>query len=257
MSFAVAGDVYDRFMGRYLPTLAPAFADAAGVGSGMRMLDVGCGPGGLTRELVARAGADAVAAVDPSPPFVAACRARNPGVDVREASAEDLPFDDDAFDAALASLVVAFMRDADAGAREMARVTRPGGVVAACMWDRGGGGMAMLDAFWRAAASIDPDVVGEVPMRGGTEGELARLLTGAGLTDVEDGSIPARADYASFDDWWEPFTLGIGPAGAYLGRVDAERREELRRACRMELGDPTGPFTLDARAWFARGRVVA
>ena len=255
MTFAVAGAAYDRFMGRYLPTLAPAFADVAGVTAGQRALDVGCGPGGLTGELVARLGAEAVSAVDPSPPFVEACRARHPGVDVRQGVAEELPFADDAFDVTLASLVVSFMRDADAGAREMARVTTPGGTVGACMWDGGRDGMPMLDAFWRAASTLDPTITGERHLRGRSEGELAELLTAAGLTDVEEGSIAARAAYDSFEDLWEPFTFGVGPAGAYVARIDADRRDALRRACRVELGEPDGPFELEARAWYARGRV--
>src|SRR3954451_17844514 len=108
MQFTAPAEHYDRFMGRYLPTLAPAFADAAGVGSGMRPLDVGCGPGGLTRELVARTGAARVAAIDPSPQFAAACRERFPGADVRDGGAEALPWGDGSFDAVLASLVMAF-----------------------------------------------------------------------------------------------------------------------------------------------------
>jgi ubiquinone/menaquinone biosynthesis C-methylase UbiE len=256
VSFAASGEKYDRFVGRYLPTLAPAFADAAGANAGMRLLDVGCGPGGLTRELAARAGADAVAAIDPSSQFVEACRARNPGVDVREGAAEQLPFPDDAFDAALASLVVGFMRDADTGAREMARVTRPGGVVAACMWDTTGGGMTMLHLFWKAAASIDADAVSEMGLLGTSQGELAELLRRTGLSDVEDGAISASARYESFEDWWEPFTFGIGPAGAYCRSLDDDRREALRLECRSRLGTPEGPFELEASAWFARGRVA-
>ena len=251
-NFAVAGEKYDRFVGRYLPTLAGAFADVAGVAPGMAVLDVGCGPGGLTQELVARVGADSVAAIDPSAPFVEACRARNPGADVREGVAEQLPFEDEAFDASLASLVVAFMRDPDAGLREMARVTKQGGVVAACVWDTRDG-MTMLKHYWDAAKRIDAGVSDEHVLAGTREGELGDLLAGAGLSDVEDGAISAQAAYESFDDWWEPFTFGIGPAGAYYVSLDYDRREELREACRTELGNPTEPFTLDARAWYARG----
>jgi ubiquinone/menaquinone biosynthesis C-methylase UbiE len=136
VSFDVAADAYDRFMGRYSAPLAPPFADLAGVEAGQRVLDVGCGPGALTAELVRRLGPAEVSAVDPSEPFVVAVKERHPGVDVRRAPAEDLPFGDDVFDAALAQLVVHFMSDPVAGLREAGRVTRPGGVVAACVWDQ-------------------------------------------------------------------------------------------------------------------------
>jgi SAM-dependent methyltransferase len=254
-TFVVPADGYDRLMGRYLPTLAPAFADAAGVRPGMRVLDVGCGPGGLTRELVDRIGADAVAAIDPSPPFVRACRERNPGVDVREGVAEALPFDDDSFDAALASLVVGFLQDADAGARQMVRVTRPGGVVAACFWDVTG--MPTLRTFWTAAASLDGSVDAEPRRLGTAQGDIAALLDRAGAAQIEQGVVHARATYADFEDWWSPFPLGVGPAGAYCRSLDDDRRAALRSATRAALGDPQGPFTLEARAWFARGVIPA
>jgi SAM-dependent methyltransferase len=253
-NFAVASEKYDRFMGRYLPTLAVAFADAADVHAGMSVLDVGCGPGGLTRELVERVGADNVAAIDPSPPFVEAARERNPGVDVREAGAEDLPFEDATFDAALASLVVAFMQDASAGVAEMSRVTKPGGIVATCMWDVRGG-MTMLRVMREAAASAVPDVPVGKPLPGTSEGDLGDLLRGAGLSDVEEGTVSASADYASFDDWWEPFMFGIGPHAGYVAALSDEQKQAVREKAHELLGSPSGPFTLDARAWFARGRV--
>src|SRR5207249_4107866 len=151
MSFSVAADAYDRFMGRYSMPLAPTFAAFAGVGAEQRVLDVGCGPGALTAELVSRAGA--VSAVDPSESFVDAARARHPDVDVRRATAEELPFGDGEFDAALAQLVVHFMADPVAGLRQMARVTRAGGTVAACVWDHPGGG-GPLSAYWDAAHEL-------------------------------------------------------------------------------------------------------
>jgi SAM-dependent methyltransferase len=149
-------------MGRYTRSLAPLLVEAAGVGPGMKVLDVGCGPGGLTTEVAKRVGgAEHVAAIDPAPQFAAACGERHPGADVRVGVAEDLPWPDDSFDAALSSLVIAFMQDADKGVHEMMRVTRGGGVVAACMWDIVGGGMTMLHVFWEAARELDPDVQGE------------------------------------------------------------------------------------------------
>src|SRR6516225_1419518 len=170
MQFAASAEQYDRFMGRYTPTLAVALADAAGVEPGMRVLDVGCGPGGLTRELVARVGAANVAAIDPAAQFSEACRTRNPGADVRVGVAEELPWPDGEFDAVLSSLVLGFMRDPEQGVREMARVTRPGGVVAACMWDIAEGGMTMLRLFWSAVREVAPGTAGERSLAGHCEG---------------------------------------------------------------------------------------
>jgi SAM-dependent methyltransferase len=254
MHFAAPAEHYDRFMGRYLPTLAAALADAADIGPGMRVVDVGCGPGGLTRELAARVGAGNVAAIDPAAQFVAACRERNPGADVREGVAESLPWEDGVFDAALSSLVVAFMRDADQGARERVRVTRPGGTVAACMWDINGGGMTMLRVFWTAVRRVAPSAQGEERRIGTTEGDLPALLRRAGLDSVASGALEARADYAGFDDFWDPFTLAVGPSGKYLmSSLHPEQRVAVREACRAEL--PDEPFSLTARAWYARGTV--
>jgi SAM-dependent methyltransferase len=250
MSFAVAADSYDRFMGRYSARLAPRFADLAGVQRGQRALDVGCGPGALAGELVARLGAEAVAAVDPSEPFVIAARERHPGVDVRLAAAEELPFSDGEFDVALAQLVVHFMTDPIRSLREMARVTRPGGVVVACVWDHAGR-RGPLILFWTAVRQLDPGVQDESELAGARAGHLAELFKAAGLHNVSDTELTVQVQYTSFDDWWEPFTLGVGPAGAYAARLDAVRREELKERCR-ELA-PVAPFTVEATAWAARG----
>jgi ubiquinone/menaquinone biosynthesis C-methylase UbiE len=248
MSFAVAAEAYDRFMGRYSRVLSPQLAEFAGVERGQRALDVGSGPGALTGELVARLGAGAVAAVDPSQSFVEALRERLPGVDAQLAAAERLPFPDGAFDVALAQLVVHFMADPVGGLREMARVTRPGGVIAACVWDHAGE-RTPLAVFWRAARTLDPAAGDESGLAGAREGQLARLMREAGLRDVEDTTLPVPVEPVDFDDWWEPFTLGVGPAGAYLGGLAPDAREALREACRREFSDAP-----EARAWAARGR---
>jgi SAM-dependent methyltransferase len=250
--FAAGADAYDRFMGRYSVPLAPRFADYAGIASGARALDVGCGPGALTGELVGRLGTDAVRAVDPTEAFVAATRERHPGVDVRRAAAERLPLAEAEVDAALAQLVVHFMADPVAGLREMARVTRPGGVVAACVWDHGGG-QGPLSAYWDAVRALDPDAEDEAGLAGAREGALVRLLRGAGLREVEEGALTVDVEHPSFEEWWEPFTLGIGPAGRYVAGLDATRRDRLRELCRERL--PAAPFVLTARAWAARGLV--
>ncbi|HET8777343.1 MAG TPA: methyltransferase domain-containing protein [Candidatus Limnocylindria bacterium] len=253
MSFNVAADAYDRFMGRYSRHLAPQMADLGDAEAGQRVLDVGCGPGALTSELVARVGAASVAAVDPSPPFVEAARERHPGVDVRQASADALPFDDGAFDAALAQLVVHVMPDPVAGLREMARVTRQGGVVVACVWDHAGG-EGPLGAFWNAVRELDPSAPDESELPGARRGHLQQLFEAAGLHDVGETSLDSRVEHPTFEDWWEPFTGGVGPAGAYVAALDDPRRNALRDRCRAILGP--APFVITARAWAARGVVA-
>ncbi|HEX5014796.1 MAG TPA: class I SAM-dependent methyltransferase [Candidatus Limnocylindrales bacterium] len=250
MSFNVAAESYDRFMGIWAQQLARPFADFAGVASGMRVLDVGCGPGALTTELVARTGADHVAAVDPSPTFVAAARERLPGVDVRQAPAEELPFSAETFDAAVAQLVVHFMAHPVTGLREMARVTLPGGPVAACVWDFGGQ-RGPLGPFWEAAHAVEHAVVDESHLAGARRGHLSELLRAAGLRAVVEEELAVSRGYDSFEAWWEPFTRGVGPGGAYVASLAPEQVEVFRERCRAEL--PAGSFSLDAVAWAARG----
>jgi SAM-dependent methyltransferase len=251
VEFTAAAEKYDRFMGRYTRSLAPAFADALQLTGDMRVLDVGCGPGGLAEELARRVGEENVAAIDPAPQFAAACRDRLPRADVRVGAGEDLPWPDASFGATLSSLVIGFMQDADRGVREMARVTRPGGTVAACMWDVPGGGMTMLSTFWKVARDIDPGVAGESNRAGMTEGDIAERFRRAGLRDVVEGTLECSADYAGFDDFWEPFTFAVGPAGQYLASLPPDAQVRLREGCRAAL--PPGPFSLTARAWYARG----
>jgi SAM-dependent methyltransferase len=252
VTFFVAADAYDRFMGRYSEPLAPVFADFAGVAEEQRVLDVGCGPGALTAELVLRLGPAAVTAVDPSEPFVAAARERHPDVRVERASAEDLPFPDGAFDAALAQLVVHFMTNPVVGLREMARVTRENGVVAACVWDHAPGGQGPLSVFWEAAREIEPDLEGEGVLAGARAGHLTELFEAAGIPDVSESHVAVSVEHPTFEDWWEPFTLGVGPAGVYAAGLDPERQAALREECRAKL--PSAPFVATVRAWSARGR---
>jgi SAM-dependent methyltransferase len=252
VSFIVGADAYDRFMGRYSAPLAPQLADFASITVAQRVLDVGCGPGALTAELVRRLGPDAVSAVDPSEPFVAAARQRHSGVSVQRAAAEHLPFEDDAFDAALAQLVVHFMADPVRGLREMARVTRKDGVVAACVWDHAGG-QGPLGVFWEAVLELDRDAADESQLAGAREGHLAQLFRAAGLHEVEEGVLSVDVEHPSFEEWWEPFTLGVGPAGSYTAGLEARRQAQLRERCRELL--PAAPFAVTARAWAARGLV--
>jgi SAM-dependent methyltransferase len=252
VSFDVAAEKYGRFMGRYSEPLAASFVDVAGLSAGQRVLDVGCGPGALTAQLVDRVGADRVTAIDPSAPFLEAARSRFPDVEVLEGSAEDLPFDDDTFDAALAELVVHFMTDPVAGLREMARVTRPGGVVAACVWDMVEG-TGPLATFWAAVRDLDPEVDAEANLPGVRRGHLPELAVAAGLADVTPSVLSVTVTHPTVDDWWLPYTLGVGPAGSYVARLDDAERAAVRERCADRL--PPAPFDVVARAWCVRGTV--
>ncbi|HEY3903570.1 MAG TPA: class I SAM-dependent methyltransferase [Streptosporangiaceae bacterium] len=263
MSFEVSADAYTKFMARFSEPLAVQFADLAGVGSGgesgdgpadgsrgsQRALDVGCGPGALSAELVRRLGS--ICAVDPSEPFVLAARDRLPEAEVRLAPAEQLPFDDGRFDVTMAQLVVQFLTDPVAGLREMARVTRPGGVVAACVWDRGGG-RSPLSTFWSAVDELDP-VDGESSGPGVCQGGLARLFAQAGLAVALDTELTVRVPQIGFDEWWEPFLLGVGPGGDYVLSLDEDRRAQLRERCQQLLA--AGPPVVSATAWAVTGAV--
>jgi SAM-dependent methyltransferase len=244
--FDVGADSYARFMGRFAEPLAVQFAEVTGVRVGQRVLDVGCGPGALTGQLVRRVGSGAVSAIDPSASFAAAVRNRFRDIGVQRAVAERLPFADDSFDAALAQLVVHFMTDPVAGLAEMARVTRPGGLVAACVWHHAGGA-GPLAAFWQAVRDLDPDARDEAGLPGAREGHLAELCEAAGLRHIEPGLLTVHVRYPTFAEWWEPFTLGVGPAGDYVRQLGQAEQETLRSRCAQLL--PQAPFPVSASAW--------
>src|SRR4051812_18752089 len=246
-TFRTPAEAYDRHIGRYGPELAHVLAAHAGVAPGMRALDVGCGPGALTAELVTRLGADHVAAIDPSRPFAEACAARHPDVDVRVGAAEALPFADATFDCALAQLVVNFMTDAPAAVRELRRVTRPGGTIAAAVWDYAGE-MTILRRFWDAAVALDPAASArdEAHMPYCTPETLGALFA----APVE--AVVVSAGYDGFEDLWAPLELGVAPSGAYVASLGdpAALKAEFRR----RLGVSDKPFRLTARAFIAVGR---
>lgn len=220
----------------------------AGVSAGDTVLDVGCGPGALTAHLLS-VGVQ-VAAIDPSPPFIDAIRVRFPDVDIRRGTAEELPYDTAVFDGALAQLVLHFMKDPVVGLSQMARVTRPGGVVATCVWD---GPTGTLAPFWEAVHTIEPEVGDEALLPGARRGHLTELFKAAGLRDVKEGALTVDVVHPTFEEWWEPYTYGVGPAGDYVRRLADDGRARLESVARERLGD--GPFTVTATAWAARGTV--
>jgi SAM-dependent methyltransferase len=256
-TFRAAAETYDRHVGRYAPALGAALIEFARIDPGMRALDVGCGPGALTAQLVRRLGAANVCGAEPSEPFAEACRERV-GVEVVSTPAEALPFEEGSFDAALSQLVVNFMSDPEAGVDEMARVTRADGLVASCVWDYAGE-MTLLRAFWDAAREVEPGRAAAadegVVMRWCGEGDLGELWQAAGLRDVRTGALVVSAAYADFDDLWAPLPTGIAPSGAFCKSLDADGQAALREAYRRRLGVGEGPFELTARAWAAVGTV--
>ncbi len=246
---------YERFMGRWSAALAPSFVDAAiGPEVPPAVCDVGCGTGNLSAELLRRRSGCRVTGVDPSPAFVEAARTRLGGPAGRfvTGSADALPLDDGEVDAALALLVLNFVPDPDAAVREMRRVTRPGGVVAAAVWDYASG-MEMLRVFWDAAAAVRDGAVEEAPDRPAASGGLDALLGRAGLEDVVDGVVAVPMHFTSFDDYWSPFLAGTGPAGAYVAALTDDEREVVRRELESRLGE--GPFDLTSTARWAGVRV--
>jgi SAM-dependent methyltransferase len=235
---------YDDFMGRYAVRLAPLFADFAGVTDGQRALDVGAGTGALTGELIARGAT--VVALEPSPEFTRALRSRFPQIEVHEAPAEQLPFADDRFDIALAQLVVAFMEDAPAAMRELARVSHR---VAICMW--GIEEVDMFAAIGRTARVIDAGGAEQTARRYRTPQELHGLLVGAGLTNIETSELDVTAPYADFEEFWRAMSRGVGPAGAWMHGLDEQQRALAHDELYRQLGSPAGAFELNGRAFAA------
>ena len=142
------------------------------------------------------------------------------------------------------------MADPVAGLREMARVTRPHGIVAACVWDHGTR-RASLSPFWRVVRELDPTADDESQLAGARRGHLGQLFRAAGLGHVEETELTVERAFDGFDDWWEPFTQGVGPAGGYVAGLDEGGRTRLVDSLRATL--PAGPFVLTAVAWTARG----
>jgi SAM-dependent methyltransferase len=244
--FDVSDTAYDDFMGRYSSKLGPLFASFAGVEGGMRVLDVGAGTGALTGELVRRR-AD-VAAADPSPAFARALHDRFPELQIHPAPAEQLPWPESSFDAALAQLVVTFMADAPAGVEEMRRVVRDGGTVAVCMWDSDG--MEMLAAISRARQALGGSEMSDARYR--TRAEIETLFDTEGFADVQTELLEVESAYSGFDELWQTMLGGVGPAGAWLQSLDEAGLRAAREELHRQVGAPGGAFSLRGRAWATR-----
>jgi SAM-dependent methyltransferase len=249
-------EAYDRFMGRWSRRLAPALIAFAGVREGDAVLDVGAGTGELARAVCTSTRAGRVVGIDPSPELAsfAAASSSDPRVRFEVGDGQALPLPARSFDRTLSLFALNFIPDPTRAIREMVRVTRPGGVVAAAVWDYAGG-MQMLRASWDEAIALDPAIEprDEAHMPLCKPGELAAAWTRHGFEDVEDAALTVALPFASFDDYWRPFLLGQGPAGAYVAGLPGARQAELARRL---LGDvPDGAIDLHARAWAVKGVV--
>lgn len=247
---------YERFMGRWSRLLADQLVEFLGLPGAEHVLDVGCGTGALSAAILAHHPDAVVTGIDPSAAFVDHARASLPSVTLKVGSATNLPFLANSFDASVACLVLNFVDDPALALAQMCAVTKPGGRVAAAVWDHVGG-MMMLRLFWETADAVDPSEKPSEPQALLDRDALTRLWTKAGLQRIEIQSLKMKMPFESFDDYWQPFLLGQGPAGVYVRTLSPVVREEIANHLRRKLlGDRRdGPFTLEARAWAVRGEV--
>ncbi len=255
---------YEQLMGRWSRLLAPPFIAFAGVTKGDRVIDVGCGTGSLTFALPEAAEVAEVMAIDYEPVFVAEARRRNrdPRITVAQGDACALQVGDGRFDRALALLVLHFVPEAERAIAEMRRVVRPGGTVAAAVWDHLGG-MPAMRMMWDTVAARDEDarrmrsVYCFQPMM--APDEMRRNFVAQGLVEVEQVSLLIRMDYRDFADYWQPVAAGEGPLGRFVAGLAPARRDEAEEAVRAayEAGRPDGARSFASVAWACRGTVPA
>lgn len=255
------GSPYERYVGRWSRQVAPRFLAWLGLPGGLRWLDVGCGTGALSAAILDGCVPRAVIGVDPSDGFLATAGEHLSGRAIlRRGSATELPLPDRSVEAVVSGLVLNFVADQAAALAEMGRVAVPGGTVGAYVWDYAGR-MELMRHFWDAAVALDPDAAGldegvRFPLC--RPAALEKLFVGAGLEDVAVAGIDIETPFADFDDYWQPFLGGQGPAPAYAMSLTEAARVRLRDRIREGLPDRAkGSFALVARAWAVRGTVPA
>jgi SAM-dependent methyltransferase len=255
-------DAYDQYMGRWSTRLASLFLDFAGAADGERIIDVGCGTGSLTFLIPARANVSAIEAMDYEEQFVEALRQRNndPRITASQGDACALRFGENEFDRALSMLVLHFVSDARQAVAEMFRVVRPGGVVAATVWDTFGG-MPSQRIFWDTIAAIEPSAVARRcaalvrPMT--FPGEMTSAFAGAGLQDITETTLTIRMEFTEFDDYWLPLINGQGTLAVFLSTLPKGISEQVKAGVRQAYlcGQPDGPRSFASVAWAVKGTV--
>jgi SAM-dependent methyltransferase len=256
------GDAYEAYVGRWSRRVAEEFVHWLDVPAGRKWLDVGCGTGALTATVLAAADPTGIIGVDPSERFLATAKDRiaDARASFRAGDARSLPLPNHHVDVVVSGLALNFVPEPARAAAELARVTRPGGVAAAYVWDYAGG-MAMMRHFWDAAAELDPaaaelDEGRRFPLC--RPESLRQLWADAGLDAVMVRAIDVPTVFADFDDYWTPFLGGQGPAPGYAMSLTEEQRQALRELLRDRLpAGPGGSIPLTARAWAVRGAVRA
>lgn len=249
---------YDRLMGRWSRRLAPLLIGFGGLADNDRVLDVGCGTGSLALALPGLGNVASVTGIDPVATFIDAARARStdPRITFDLGDARALPYADASFDRAYSSLVLQFIPDAARAVAEMRRVVRPGGTVAAAVWDTFGGQLFMR-MLWDIAGVLDPTLERPYLRPLTAPGEMAAAWRGAGLLDVEQTSLMIRVEFTGFDDYWGGFETGEGPIGQYVVGLPAPARADLRQHVRRAFlaSRPDGPRSMVSVAWACRGTV--
>ncbi|MEX0284456.1 MAG: methyltransferase domain-containing protein [Paracoccaceae bacterium] len=253
-----AGQSYETFMGRWSSRIAHQFLDWLGVSQDKDWADIGCGTGALTRAVLEKSAPRSVSGVEPSPGLLshAASLTDDPRARFAVGGAEAVPLEDDSVDVAASGLVLNFVPDRLQALKEMKRILRPGGTMGFYVWDYPGGGMGFLDAFWKAAAELDPkaaELDEGARFAFCSEPELAALMAQIDA-HAEIAAIEQQTEFATFDDFFTPFTLGAGPAPGYYASLDAEKQETLRSVLAKRLGTD-GPLRLPARAWAVKATV--
>jgi SAM-dependent methyltransferase len=256
------GDCYEMQMGRWSRRLAEPFLDFSGHADGEKVLDIGCGTGSLTFALAERAIARSICGMDFSPAYIdyAARRNRDPRIEFRVGDACALPFADGAFNRTLSLLMLHFVPRSELAVKEMCRVTQPGGIVAAAVWDARGG-YVVTRIFFDTAAVLDPKA-NEHRARQYTRpmtrpGELATAWRSAGLNDVSETMLTIRMEFTSFDDFWAPYLGKDGPGPQYVASLNGGEQAKLRDMVRLAYldGEPDGARSYAATAWAVKGTV--